>query len=474
MAASIFWYDFETTGISPSRDRALQVAGIRTNEALEEIGEPLNIYCRLSDDILPHPMASLVTGITVEQMQQGLSEAEFIKRLEQELSQPQTCTAGFNSIRFDDELTRFTLFRNFYDPYAREWQGGNSRWDILDVLRCAWALRPEGIHWPKNAEGQTSFRLEELTRANGIEHGSAHDALADVRATIAMARLLREKQPKLYTYLYNLRKKQAVLQNIKLGQPLVHVSGKFSTQRHCLAVVLPLMQHPTNANAFVVCDLQSDIEPLLGLSAQQIKERLYTRYSDLAEGESHIPLKLIHVNRCPVVLPLNVLRPQDCERLGVSRQEWSARSERLMLASELVCAKLSEVYAQGDFVGSSDPEQQLYQGFLRPRDKSLVQSVREASRDVLASHPWPFDDERLPELLFRYRARNHAETLSEQEKRAWSEFCRARLSDEAYGAPLTLSGYLEAFEQLSEEQRNSELMRGWRNYVETIRQRYQI
>ena len=138
MAASIFWYDYETSGANPRKDRPLQVAGIRTDENLEIIGEPLNLYCRLSDDILPHPQASLITGITPEQLSdQGVSEAEFMGRLHVELIQPNTCTAGYNSIRFDDEVTRHGLYRTFHDPYAREWQGGNSRWYIIDAMRAA-------------------------------------------------------------------------------------------------------------------------------------------------------------------------------------------------------------------------------------------------------------------------------------------------------------------------------------------------
>lgn len=289
MAASIFWYDFETTGIQAHSDRPMQVAGIRTNEALEEIGEPLNIYCRLADDILPHPMASLITGIGPEVLeQQGLFEAEFIDRLQQEMMQPQTCTAGFNNLRFDDEMTRATLYRNFYDPYAREWQGGNSRWDLIDVLRCTWALRPEGIHWPEQ-EGRVSFKLENFTAANHIDHGQAHDALADVRATIAVARLLRERQPKLFNYLYALRRKDAVQERIRLLQPILHVSGMFAVERHCLAPVLPLAWHPTNRNALIVCDLHADITPLLTLDAQALKERLYTCHDELAEVNQRCP-----------------------------------------------------------------------------------------------------------------------------------------------------------------------------------------
>ncbi|HBX55858.1 MAG TPA: exodeoxyribonuclease I, partial [Pseudomonas sp.] len=101
MTSSLFWYDYETTGIDPRRDRPVQVAGIRTDEDLNEIGEPLNIYCQPSDDILPHPAACLITGITPSRLAtQGLSEAAFMARVHAELAQPGTCGVGYNSLRF--------------------------------------------------------------------------------------------------------------------------------------------------------------------------------------------------------------------------------------------------------------------------------------------------------------------------------------------------------------------------------------
>ncbi len=75
-------------------------------------------------------------------------EAEFIARIHAELAHPGTCGVGYNSIRFDDEFTRYTLYRNFYDPYAREWQNGCSRWDIIDMLRLTRALRRRGSSGP--------------------------------------------------------------------------------------------------------------------------------------------------------------------------------------------------------------------------------------------------------------------------------------------------------------------------------------
>ncbi|HSX72126.1 MAG TPA: exodeoxyribonuclease I, partial [Pseudomonas sp.] len=267
MSASIFWYDYETTGINPRCDRPLQMAGIRTDEQLNEIGEPVNLHCRLSDDILPHPAACRITGITPQVLaEKGLPEAEFMARVHAELALPGTCGAGYNSLRFDDEVTRYSLYRNFYDPYAREWQGGNSRWDLIDLVRTAYALRPEGIEWPKDEEGRVSLKLERLTVANGIEHGQAHDALSDVRATIGLARLIRDRQPRLYDFFYRLRSKARVAEQIQLLQPLVHVSGRFAGSRSYLAVALPLAWHPRNRNALIVCDLHGDAQPLLELS----------------------------------------------------------------------------------------------------------------------------------------------------------------------------------------------------------------
>ena len=446
---SIFWYDYETTGINPRCDRAVQVAGIRTDADLNEIDQPLNLYCQPADDILPHPMACLITGISPSRLEdRGLGEAEFMTRTHAQLAQPGTCGAGYNSLRFDDEVTRYSLYRNFFDPYAREWQGGNTRWDLIDVVRAAYALRPEGIVWPEE-EGRVTLKLERLTAANGIDHGQAHDALSDVRATIALARLIRDKQPKLYEWLFNLRTKQRVLDQVRLLQPMVHISGRFSAARHYVGVVLPLAWHPKNRNALIVCDLHYDPQPLLDMDAGALRQLLYTRREDLPAGQLPIGLKLIHVNRCPVVAPMKVLRAQDQARLQLDMSEHQARAARLIESAQVWQDKLSAIYASEDFTPSEDPEQQLYDGFLGERDRQLCERVRLSDPEQLGKDAWPFDDARLPELLFRYRARNFPHTLSSQEQQRWQVFCQQRLTDPAKGAPLTLDGFMKAAQELS-------------------------
>lgn len=467
---SLFWYDYETTGINPRNDRPLQVAGIRTDLALNEIDEPVNLYCQPADDILPHPAACMITGITPQRLaERGLSEADFMTRVHQQLARPGTCGAGYNTLRFDDEMTRYGLYRNFFDPYAREWQGGNSRWDLIDVVRAAYALRPQGIAWPEE-QGQVTLKLERLTAENGIDHGQAHEALSDVRATIALARLIRDKQPKLYEWLFQLRSKQRVMDQIRLLQPMVHISGRFSAARHYVGVVLPLAWHPRNRNALIVCDLHLDPQGLLDLDAQTLRQRLYTRREDLAEGELPVPLKLIHINRCPVVAPLNVLRVEDQQRLHLDMEEYQRRALRLSEAREVWQDKLSLIYGPDEFAASEDPEQQLYDGFIGDRDRRLCEQVRQADPQHLALQEWPFDDERLPELLFRYRARNFSETLSKDEQERWRGFCQQRLLDPQLGAPNTLESFRKALEQslLSADPRQRQVLEQWQQHVRDL------
>lgn len=451
---SFFWHDYETFGADPRRDWPCQFAGLRTDYEFNIVGEPLMVYCRPPDDYLPHPEACLITGITPQvARQRGVCEAEFAARIHAQLAQPGTCALGYNTLRFDDEVTRNLLYRNFYDPYAREWQNGNSRWDLIDIARAARALRPDGIQWPDNAEGVASFRLEELTRANGIGHADAHDALADVHATIAVAKLIKQHQPKLFNYLFEHRLKSQALGLLKLGSftPLVHISARYPARNHCLAVVVALAQHPVNANEIIVYDLSADPGALLDLSAEQIRERLFVAKDDLPEGVTRIPLKTVHVNKAPVLAPLSVIRPADAERLQLDLGRCQIHLQQLQAAPPLV-DKLGAVFRRDYADAPNDPDLMIYSGgFFSAGDKAAMNRIRQLSPDELADFDPGFDDARLPEMLFRYRARNYPETLTAEERGLWSAHCRRRLLEPAPDRPSTLESFKASIAALSPE-----------------------
>jgi len=290
---TLYWHDYETTGTDPKWDRPMQFAGIRTDENLNIIGKPLTLYCRLADDTLPHPEACLITGITPQLLsEKGIVEADFIKHIHAELSRPGTCGVGYNSLRFDDEFTRYSLYRNFYDAYGREWQNGNSRWDIIDLVRVTYALRPEGLEWPLDDNGVPSFRLELLSAANGISHETAHDAMSDVYATISMAKLIKERQPRLYDYVYQNRdkRKAGLLLNVRQKEPVLHTSRLFPASHGCTAMIVPVALHPTNKNTILVYDLRYDPSSLNELSAEAIAARLFVANCEMPEGKARITL----------------------------------------------------------------------------------------------------------------------------------------------------------------------------------------
>ncbi len=466
---TLYWHDYETSGIDPRFDRPMQFAGVRTDEDLNIIGEPLMIYCKPSGDYLPHPQAALVTGLTPQQAEkEGLNEAEFIKQIHDELAAPGTCGVGYNSLRFDDEFTRFTLFRNFYDAYAREWQSGNSRWDIIDMVRLTRALRPEGIHWPNREDGKPSFRLEDLTAANGIEHSGAHDALADVYATIEMARLIKNAQPKLYDYVFERRRKQALapLLNLNERKPVVHVSRMYPGEYCGTALVVPLAKDPNNNNGIIVYDLRHDPKDLIELDAETLRERLFTPTADLPEGATRPALKTLHINKCPVVVPENTLDDAAAERLQIDRTAHYQHLDMLNAAQGLT-EKLNAIFTAPTYDEIDDPDASLYGGgFFSDNDKRKMDVIRNADPAMLPTLSVPFEDQRLPELLFRYRARNWPESLSQEEQEQWFLYRQHRLGNQAAGKVLNV----ERFETALAESRQQDLNEEQKAVLEQVEQ----
>ena len=433
MAESFLFYDLETFGQDPRRTRIAQFAAVRTDAELKVIEEPVSFYVKPADDLLPSPIATLITGITPQHaLAEGVSEAEAFARINEMMSKPKTCTLGYNTLRFDDEFVRYGLFRNFHDPYEREWRSGNSRWDLLDMLRLVHALRPDGINWPKREDGATSFKLEHLALANDVREGDAHEALSDVYATIGMARRFRQAQPRMWEYALRLRDKRYVssLLDVVAMTPVLHISMRYPASRLCAAPVLPLARHPHINNRVIVFDLEGDIEPLLELSVEEITARLYTRAADLPEGQQRIPLKEVHLNKVPALVAWNHLRDADFERLQIAPAAIEAKAEKLRELGP----QLAEKARQGD--------------------KGLLSKVRTAPPEALAELEGRFRDPRLPELLFRYRARNYPQTLDATARSRWDAYRQQRFSTPGL-AEQTLPEHVAQIAALREEHKDN-------------------
>ncbi|NHB91441.1 exodeoxyribonuclease I [Photorhabdus cinerea] len=450
---TFYIHDYETFGKHPALDRPAQFAGVRTDMDFNIIEEPLVIYCSPADDYLPQPEAVMITGITPQiALEKGVNEAEFARQIHNVFSVPNSCILGYNNIRFDDEVSRNIFYRNFYDPYAYSWQKGNSRWDLLDVLRACYALRPEGIIWPENDDGLPSFKLEHLTKANGIEHSHAHDAMSDVYATIAMAKLLKAAQPRMFNYFFQLRNKQKISNLIDIPQmkPLVHVSGMFGAARSNTSLVAPLAWHPINQNAVIMCDLAGDISPLLELDADALRERLYTRHDELLPDQPPVPVKLVHINKCPIIAPDNTLRTEDAERLGLDR-DYCEKNLAILRNNPQIREKVVELFVQAEsFPESDNVDAKLYDGFFSNADKAAMNIIRETLPQNLPALDLTFQDPRIKTLLFRYRAKNYPSTLTYDEQQSWLRHRQDALTQDK------LSEYIFIIEQLFIEYQSNE------------------
>ena len=485
MAVHTFlWHDYETFGVNPRRDRPSQFAGIRTDAELNEIGEPVMMYCQPANDFLPDPASCLITGITPQVCRErGLPEHAFAAQIEALLAQPGTVGVGYNSIRFDDEVTRFLFWRNLMDPYAREWQNDCGRWDLLDVVRMAYALRPEGIVWPRRHDERQpndpeatrpSFKLEDLARANGLLHEAAHDALSDVRATIALARLIRMAQPKLFDFCLSLHKKDRVAAELGLptspqnAQPFLHISGMFPPERGCMAVMWPLATHPNNKNEILAWDLAHDPSQLALLDVATLRQRLFSKTADLPEGVQRLPLKSVHLNKSPMVVrKLQTLSPAMSAKWGVDVAAALINAEKAAALPDL-SAVWPEVFARphGD---TPDVDEDLYGGFINNADRKRLNQLRALPPAELAHARVGFDDDRLEELFFRYRARNFANTLAPQESERWEAHRAARLL-EGEGGVRNVDTLFAEIDVLSEsaDERGQAVLGALLEYVELI------
>ena len=426
MANSFLWHDYETFGADPRRDRPAQFAAIRTDEDLEPVGESVVLYCQPSADVLPQPDACLITGITPQQARdKGVPDNEFAAVIAEMMGQAGTCSVGFNNFRFDDEVTRHLFWRNFFDPYAREYANGNSRFDLIDVARMMRALRPEGLEWPDRDDGTPSFRLEALAAANDLDTSRAHDALADVEVTLGLARRMRQTQPRLWNWALKMRDRSAVSTLLAARKPLLHASARLPARTCATAPVLPLAGHPLIRSQWLVWNLQEDPEPFLDLDSDHLADLLWTPAADLPDEYRRLPIKQVRTNRCPMLAPMSVLDDAAAERLDIDRARINAHASMLHKHPELI-TRLQTLFEQPQGA-APDPELDLYGGFVSGPDIALRNRVRTLSGDELAGLSGSFQDERLNTLLFRYRARLWPEHLDHEEKVAWEDYRRRRL-----------------------------------------------
>ena len=419
-----FWYDYETTGRWRMVDRPVQFGGIRTDENLNQISEPITLYCKPALDCLPQVRASLVHGIAPQKARRlGITEHAFAQQIHALLMRPGTCCVGYNAMRFDHTVTRFLFYRNLLDPYAWHSRDGNSKWDIIDLFRAAFALSPDGIQWHFADDDKPSFRLEDIAGANGVDISSAHDALADVRNMLRVAQLIKAAKPRMWSNFLGLRDKREVKRHVSANSTFLYVSGSVVHWRRGASIMMPIGSD--DKGAVFAYDLFYDPRPLFDAPDEVLLEK-----DSLGDKALH----RIRLNACPYVWKFDldgVLTDRQTalmDRMG-TKLETLLQHRALIRDKEDFGRRVADAFAaRWPRDRERDVDQALYDGFIPRPDRPLLDRILN-----LVDEPgprWeetPFKDERLPELVFRFRARNFPRSLSAEDETRWYQHCRHRI-----------------------------------------------
>lgn len=443
---TFLFHDYETFGIDPRRDRASQFASIRTDEDFNIVEEPIMIYTKMQEDTLPSPIACMVTKITPSEVnEKGISEIDFIKRINKEMSVPNTCSLGYNTIQFDDEVTRNTLYRNLLDPYEREYRNGCTRWDIIDLVRMTVALYPETLKLGVR-DNKPSYRLEELSKVNGIIHEAAHDALSDVHATIGIAKIIKDKNPDLFNILYEKRNKTAIQNSIDTGLPILIASSFFGLDKKYVDFIYPITMNPNNKNEYFCIKLSKtvdEISQLVNNSADFTKDLLYSSNDELLEkGIKRPGLHVLRVNKCPVLLTSDELkslfddesRMELYKNLNLDMKQIIDSYKYVKENKANIRNILLKVYAPMEYDKLIDPDIRIYDGFADNKDKKMFYFFHQdlEKGGAIRHLDKNFIDPRYPEMIFRIIARNRPdifEKLDQSYKDKWHKHCYERLNN---------------------------------------------
>jgi exodeoxyribonuclease-1 len=450
---SYLWYDYETFGINPKTSRISQFAAIRTDLNLNKI-EEFMFYCKPTNDCLPSPQACAITGITPQICEnRGVIEHEFISKINTEFSKPGTCVVGYNSNQFDDEFTRYTLYRNFLDPYAWHWKNNNSRWDILDVVRMCYALKKdESLKWVHDDYGKPIFKLDRLSIANGIEHSNAHDALADVRATIEIARKIKETQPKFYEYALSLRDKNTVNNKLKLFEPTLYTSKNFPNSLSCTRIVLPVCYHPIQKDCALVFNLDQDPSILLDLEVDELKLLAFTPKSKLPKGLEKLQIHSIKFNSSPMfVSNIYKLSPTIQNQLKLNMSDILEKVDFMKKNATEIERIIQELFSDDEMnYPKNDEDQALYDNFMSAHDRRVSDEIQNLNEADLVSFQPRFEDKKLNKLFLNFKARNYPKSLDENEKELWFETVQSRVHNGEYGY-LNIDDFYKQLAKMKEE-----------------------
>lgn len=382
---SFVFYDTETTGTHTAFDQILQFAAIHTDEELNEI-ERFEIRCRLLPHIVPSPAAMRVTGVKVSQLTDRTlpTHYEMMCRIRQKLLEWTPSTfLGYNTIKFDENLLRQAFYKTLHPLYLTN-SSGNSRTDIMRIAQAASVYAPGALVIPNSTDGKPIFKLDRLAPANGFAHENAHEALADVEATLHIARLISERSPDVWSSFMRFSTKAAVADYVSNEQTFCLTEFYYGDAYSWL--VSPLGVNSTNSSEIYVFNLGVDPGSLSSLSNTELLARLDT---------SPKPVRTVRANAAPMIFSLEDA-PSTASGKSLSQEELARRVN--VLESDLELRKrLTAAYEQTkqEWATSAHVEEQIYSGFYQWADQERLEAFHTLEWEERKELLEEFEDQRL-------------------------------------------------------------------------------
>lgn len=359
---TFIFYDTETTGLEAAFDQILQFAAVVTDDSFNSL-EELNLRCRLQPHVLPSPGAMVVTGVAPQIIQQApLSCYEMISEVRAFIERwSPAVLIGYNSIGYDEKMLRQAFYQHLHPVYVTNTRG-NTRMDVLILAHAVATWHPDVLRLSLNEKGKPSFKLVDLIKANGLTMGSAHDALADTRATIDLARFLKEVAPEVWDDVFGSRSKSLVCERLE-KERLVHFTD-WQFKKPTIAAGL-ICTAPDNLAIHAMFDLEYDPEAYLDVDLDKAKKLLKA---------SPRPIRLLRANNLPIVRSW-----RDGTVPDLDRPTALARLEKIAGHATFRTVIGQAVAGQyDDAEPSAHIEAQIFDGFPSRNDSVLMEKFHKA------------------------------------------------------------------------------------------------
>ena len=466
---NLVFYDFETCSSNVSYGQIIQAAAVLVNDSFQEL-DRYEGRCKLSPGVVPEAMALLVNKTTPRMLKEtNLSHYQMVRQMTDKFKEwKNSIFIGYNSINFDEEFLRRTLFKNLEYPYLTN-TNGNERGDLFSLARACHLYYPGSIKTPISDKNNPIFKLEQLAPMNDIQHDHAHSAMGDVIATIEIAKLLNKKAPNVWKASLMTTNKDKSFQLIKNEE--LFCTDFFYYGKSVPFVLTYVCQHPQWG--YPMCfDLKSDPNYYFSLSIHELKKEL---------NKKPKVIRTIKHKKHPIIMnPSYGTNFDNYKQLGIKKLKQRAKLIRSNneFAKKVASILDTEAQEKQDLDSQLDiyPEESIYKKFSTDYDNKIMVEFHKADWKNKFSVLQKFKDERMQYFGKKILYEESPESLPKNEYNSIHKEIAARIlstNDENWNTvPRTYSEIDTLRNKFREDKIKLEALDEINLYIEEIEKNY--